>query len=448
MTTAPASATAAFDLFRRAQPAAAQALRDAVTSDSVAHAWLLLGPPGSGQDEAAKYLGAALNCEDDQARVTGEPCGVCGPCIRVQHGTHTAVRDFSPEGTQHRVADVREEWIPTATRSAIEGRFKVLRIVHAERINEKAQNAFLKLLEEPPASVVWILDAADDGALLDTIVSRCRRLDVTPWSQDLLRERLDLWTQQGNGDPGMGSGAESPLPPLPEGRVSKKILALHEAEASRHLGAPGATEATALVRLSKGSPEHLRQLATCDGRQLRRATTTMVERIQAAGTKAAGGMASSLVNEVLAAGAQGRDRVANKATAELLDIGQSLGVLDDDGKKIRGRDYPPGFLTRQKKRDERAERDAMTATHRRFLDLLSSYLQDLLAVAKGAGEAAVRNVDRMGPLQLESQRIDLVGLVRAMEAVEHAHLALDLNGDPKLQLERVVVRVVLACAMV
>ncbi len=435
---------APFDLFRRAQPAAAEALRQAVEGDAVAHAWLLLGPAGSGQDDAARWLGAALNCEQGP---TGEPCGTCGPCHRVSAGTHTAVRDFAPEGTQHRVADVREEWIPTATRSAIEGRHKVLRIVHAERMNETAQNAFLKLLEEPPPSVVWILDAADDAALLDTIVSRCRRLDVTPWPRELLAERLRTWISAGEGDPGFGSGAEVPLTP-PPGRVSKKFEKQLEAEKARHLPAPTEAEQQALVRLAKGSPQLLQELATCDGRKLRDATVTMLDRIQAAHPKEAGGMASGLVNEVLASAAETRDRIAAKFADEFLDMGRALGVLDEGGAKIRGRAFPPGYETREKKRSERAQRDAMVATYRRFLDLLSTYLQDVLAVANGAGPEALRNVDRLTSLQREAPRIAPAGLLRSMQAVEDAHTALDLNGDPKLQLERVLVQVVLACAAV
>jgi DNA polymerase III subunit delta' len=80
-----------------------------------------------------------------------------------------------------RVADVREGWLPAASRTAAEGGWKVLRVVDADRMNEAAANAFLKVLEEPPARTVWILDLADPDELPDTILSRCRAVRFVAW---------------------------------------------------------------------------------------------------------------------------------------------------------------------------------------------------------------------------------------------------------------------------
>jgi DNA polymerase-3 subunit delta' len=438
-----------FALFARAQPAAVSALQAAIAGDQVSHAWLLLGPAGSGQVEAARYLGAALNCTTQGARKAGVPCGKCSSCHRVMAGTHTAVRDFVPEGAMHRVADVRDEWVPAATRSTLDGRFKVMRIVAADRMNETAQNAFLKLLEEPPPSVVWILDVADDAALLDTIISRCRRLDVTPWSQDLLRERLDAWVQAGEGDPGLGSGAEVVKTP-PAGRPSKK-----KAVEVAHLPSPSDGERAALVRLSKGSPQRLEELSTCDGRQLRQLSVTVVERIMELGPKRAGGAAPQIVNEVMDIAMAAKARLAAVADEELLDLGLSLGLnmeVGATGPKVKRPDkWPVGLEKQQKQRAERAQREAVVGTYRLFLDLLAAYLRDLLVAASTPGDqdalmAAVANGDRAASLRRASTRIDLVGLVEAMGAMEQAQLSLDLNGQPKLQLERAVIRIVLACA--
>lgn len=434
----------AFDQFARAQPAAATALQQAVAGDAVAHAWLLLGPPGVGQVEAARFLGAALNC--DQRGEDGRPCGRCGPCVRVLHGTHTAVQDFEAEGAFHRVDDVRGRWIPAATTTSIEGRARVLRIEAADKMNEAAQNAFLKILEEPPPGVVWILDVADDAALLDTIISRCRRLDVRPWSRDLLRERLELWVRDGDGDPGLGSGAEPPDPVSEPGkRVSKKVL---EAQKVDHLDALGGSELEALVRLSKGSPEALAVLSTCDGRRLRTLAAETVPRILDAGPKAAGGIAPTIANDVLRIAVEAEKRVTRVLEAAHVDLGRSLGVLDAEGNKLKGRDvkWPPGVEKAHKDRLKRESRAILTGTCRRYLDLVAAYLHDVLAVGGGAGAEGVGNTDRVASLQRAAERVDPVGIIDALGAIEHAHLAFDLNGERKLQLEAAIIRVVLACA--
>src|SRR5690606_22785931 len=132
-------------------------------------------------------LAAALNCP---ARIEiDEPCGRCDTCGRIARGMHPAVADLEPDGAFHVVDDVREDWIRTATLTLAEGRRRVMRVVAADRMNEAAQNAFLKILEEPPASVVWVLDAEAESALLETVVSRCRRLTMVPWGPDALEVR-------------------------------------------------------------------------------------------------------------------------------------------------------------------------------------------------------------------------------------------------------------------
>ncbi len=218
------------------QPAAVEALRAALRSDEVAHAWLLVGPTGVGQGEAIRALAAALNCPD---RTTDAGCGVCATCTRIGRGVHPAVDTFEPEGQFHLVDGVHE-WITTASRSLTEGQRRVMRVVAADRMNEAAQNAFLKILEEPPPSVVWVLEASDESALLDTILSRCRRLDVVPWGPDALTR---LATELG----------------------------------------VAADRAGDLARASLGSPERLRDLADPDLAEARRQHLVLLDRLAIGG---------------------------------------------------------------------------------------------------------------------------------------------------------------------
>ena len=168
------------------QPAAVTALRSAVATEGLPHALLVVGQPGVGQGALVSALAAALLCTTPSA--PGEPCGGCDACLRIGRGVHPALETFEPEGPAHLVEDVRGTWIATAMRTLPDAPRRVLRIVAADRMNEAAQNAFLKVLEEPPPSVVWVLEAEDDTRLLDTVLSRCRRLDLAPWGPDELAQ--------------------------------------------------------------------------------------------------------------------------------------------------------------------------------------------------------------------------------------------------------------------
>jgi DNA polymerase-3 subunit delta' len=141
-------------------------LRDAVMGDRVGHAWLFTGPGGVGKVHVAQVFAAALNCP-----AGGD--GTCDSCRRVLRGVHPDVHLIEPEGENLLVEDVRalrEE----ASRSRHEGKVVVFIIDEAERMTEAAANALLKVLEEPPDAVVFVLVARSADALVGTIPSRAR----------------------------------------------------------------------------------------------------------------------------------------------------------------------------------------------------------------------------------------------------------------------------------
>ena len=144
----------------------------------VAHAWLLLGPAGSGKLAAALAMAASLNCPVQP----GAGCGTCRTCLRIARRHHPDVHHVVPEGPLIPVGTVRELVIPEAARSPFEGPTKVFIIEEADRMNDEAQNALLKTLEEPQPDTVFILLSEHEEELLDTIQSRCRivRLEAVP----------------------------------------------------------------------------------------------------------------------------------------------------------------------------------------------------------------------------------------------------------------------------
>ncbi len=165
------------------QERALGALRQA--ADRPGHAYLLVGPRGSGVEDAAREFAAMLIGVADDER---------GHRL-VLRGVHPDVVEFEPSGAAYLVEkDVRDRILPEAARAPIEGERKVLVLFEAERLrgnrNESA-NAMLKTLEEPPERTVVVLVTAAADDLLPTIRSRCQRIDFDPLDDDTVRAVLE-----------------------------------------------------------------------------------------------------------------------------------------------------------------------------------------------------------------------------------------------------------------
>ncbi len=157
---------------------AVRALQAAVYGGSPAHAYLFLGPEGTGRATVAKRLAQTLNCT-----VVNPPCRACKQCQRIEAGIHSDVVtvgiDPSTDGAAHKgigVEQMRDIERMTSL-SPYEGTTRVVVIDPADAMSEEAQNTFLKTLEEPPPRVVFVMVAADAERLLETIRSRCARID-------------------------------------------------------------------------------------------------------------------------------------------------------------------------------------------------------------------------------------------------------------------------------
>lgn len=160
-------------------------LTEGLRSGRMSHSYLLTGPEGSGKRTLARLLAAAMEC-----RGTPRPCGVCPACRKVLSGNHPDVITVDdPEHKQVPVDCIR------AARSELfirpnEGEKKVLLIPRAGDMNPAAQNALLKVLEEPPSYGVFLLLAPSPEALLPTIRSRCAHLRLSPLPRAVLEPAL------------------------------------------------------------------------------------------------------------------------------------------------------------------------------------------------------------------------------------------------------------------
>lgn len=155
-----------------------QRIAAAFHTGRVSHCYLICGPDGSGKRTLARHLAAALECEQDHA-----PCLRCNACRKVTSGIHPDVITVDdPEKKTVSVELVRQLQADAYIRPN-EGQKKVYLIPRAQDLTDNAQNALLKLIEEPPSYAVFLLLTPNAEKLLPTVRSRAVELRLEPIPQ-------------------------------------------------------------------------------------------------------------------------------------------------------------------------------------------------------------------------------------------------------------------------
>ncbi len=164
-------------LYRRYRPATfaeivgqehvTDALRQALTSGRVHHAYLFSGPRGCGKTSSARILARSLNCERGP---TPEPCGTCDQCVAITAGTSLDVVeiDAASHGGVDDARDLRER----AFFSPVSARFKIYIVDEAHMVSSAGFNALLKVVEEPPEFLKFVFATTEPQAVIGTINSR------------------------------------------------------------------------------------------------------------------------------------------------------------------------------------------------------------------------------------------------------------------------------------
>ena len=354
--------------------------------EAMTHAWLITGPPGSGRSTAAVAVAAALQCPD-------HGCGTCSICTTAIAGSHPDVDLVRSETLSYGVDDA-EELIKRAFLVPADAPWHIVVIEDGDRLTPAAANMLLKVLEEPPPHLVWLLCAPSPEDVLPTIRSRTRSVHLrTPSTGEVaeaLRERYGV-------DPAMAAFAAR----ASQGHIGRaRALAVDE-EARRRR--------QEVLRIPGG----LRDLSSC---------FVAAEELLAMATEDAASITDAL------------DAAEEESLMRAYGVGAE-GVTKARFDKLAERALKD--LRRvQASRRKRAVRDQLD---RALVDLLTFY-RDVLVLQVDAGVPLV-NDEMRTQLTQEASASTAADTGRRLDAIERGRLAVEANGALPLVLESMLVEV-------
>ena len=354
------------------------------TARAMTHAWMITGPPGSGRSVAARAFAAALQCE----RTDDPGCGQCQPCTLVLAGSHPDVTVVATTETVITVGTARELALTAAARPSL-GRWRVIIVEDADRLHERAADALLKSLEEPPPRTVWLLCAPSLEDLIITVRSRCRHLRLGTPPVDAV---ADLLISRDGIDPAMAHyaarAAQSHV------GIAKRLATDEHARARRR-------EIISIPLSLKGVGDALRA-----------------------------------AEDLVAEAGHGAQSISAEQAAQ-----ERQALLEQLGADPNARTQPPAIRThlrdleaRQKRESRRQQHDSIDGA----LSDLATIYRDALLVSVGA-QVDLINAAEIDQVQKLAKAFTAEGLLKALETINLARQRLIANGAPLLVLEAMMV---------
>ena len=184
-------------------------------TQEMTHAWLFIGPPGSGKSTAIKAFATALIC-------SRFGCTECIDCQTAMNDVHLDIEKFKAEGLSIKVDEIRE-LVARSMFSPARGSRKIIIINNIERLTEAASNALLKVIEEPTSSTIWMLSSSSAVDVLPTLRSRCRQITFSVPNQqsiiNLLKSKF-----------GANQETSNKIARLAQGNISKAELLVNNSQ--------------------------------------------------------------------------------------------------------------------------------------------------------------------------------------------------------------------------
>ncbi len=160
-------------------------LRNAIEQNRLAHAYLFVGPRGTGKTSTARIFAKALNCEGGP-RVDFDPDEEA--CREIEEGRSLDVEEI--DGASNRGIDNIRDLRDNVQFAPTRGKYRIIYIDEVHMLTKESFNALLKTLEEPPSHVMFIFATTEPHKILPTILSRCQRFDLRPIPADIIARHL------------------------------------------------------------------------------------------------------------------------------------------------------------------------------------------------------------------------------------------------------------------
>ncbi|MES9807362.1 DNA polymerase III subunit delta' [Streptomyces cinereoruber] len=353
-------------------------------ASKMTHAWLFTGPPGAGRVDAARAFAAALQCVSPDRALGGAPgCGFCTGCHTTLVGTHADVTTVSAVGTEILARDMRDTVRKSFTAPA-NGRWQVILVTDAERLNEKSGNGVLKAVEEPAPRTVWLICAPSLDDVLPTIRSRCRHLSLRTPSVEAV---ADVLVRRDGIEPGA---------------------------------------ALAAARAAQGNIGRARRLATDERARARRAVVLKLP-LRVADIGGCLKAAQELIDTAAEDAKQVAEEIDTKETEELK---AALGAVQG-GRMPRG---TAGMMKELEEKQKRRGRRTQLDTLDLALTDLTGFYRDVLALQLRS-RAPLANEDVRDSLETIARDTAPELTLRRIEAVLACRRALGRNVAPLLAVE-------------
>ncbi len=358
-----------------------ETLKQAASGQGMSHAFLFVGPPGSGRSNAAVAFAAALQCEQ-------HGCGICHSCTTTLAGSHADVSLVRTEKLSIGVDEVRR-LVRNASLSPAGRRWQILIVEDADRLTDQACNALLKSIEEPSSRTVWILCAPTVEDVLQTIRSRCRLVSLaTPSSADV----AEFLVRTANVPPELASYAAR----ASQGHIGRARALANDEETRKRR-----SEIVAW-------PVKLTHLGAC-----MKAATSVHDNAKAE---------AEAITTALDA-------------KEKQDLDASYGVVE---RGRRPREYGPALSLLEKGQKTRAKRRILDVVDRGLMDLVSVY-RDAILLGTGA-QVELVNEELRGDLQRLVRVTTPESNLARVEAIFKAReQMLEFNVPAALALESMMV---------